>query len=152
MIVFDISYTLFQNLIKPTSSFYGYGREHDPNYFIAEYYPNLYYPTDDNFRVHKPGITVSSSSFGSFYSTDMLRSPILVNSTLERRTVSITINELGFREAEPIENARIFALGNSFTFGWGVNVDKSGWVKLLQSRLSMPIYNLGLYNALQNKN
>jgi hypothetical protein len=76
----------------------------------------------------------------------MLASPTLAKSTLERRTVSIVINELGFREPGSIQGAKTFALGDSFTFGWGVNIDKL-WVKRLESRLSTHIYNLGLYDA-----
>jgi SGNH hydrolase-like domain, acetyltransferase AlgX len=146
MIAGDVSYTFVQNVMKPASSTYGYARERDSNYLTGEYYPKTYFPTDKNFRLFKPGIAVTASSFGSFYSSEMLASPNLVSSTLERRTVSIVINEFGFREAGPIQDAKTFALGDSFTFGWGVNVDKS-WVKRLESRLSTPIYNLGLYSA-----
>src|SRR5262249_32573334 len=145
MIAVDTSYALIQNAANPRSSDSN-GREHDSNFVIGEFYPKNYFPTDKNFVVCKPGITVTASSFGTFYSSDMLDSPTLVNSTLERHTVSIAINELGFRETEPIEDARIFALGDSFTFGWGVNVDKT-WVKQLEARLSAPIYNLGSYAA-----
>jgi hypothetical protein len=145
MTTVDASYTVIQNAIKPKSTVYDYGHR-DSNNNPDEYYPRLYFPTDRNFFVHKPDSAVTASSFGSFYSRDMLVSPTLVNSVLERRTVSITINEFGFREVEPIENARIFALGDSLTFGWGVNADKS-WVKRLETRLSVPIYNLGVRGA-----
>jgi hypothetical protein len=104
MIAGDISYALIQNTAKPRSSVYGYGRERDSNYLVGEYSPKTYFPTDKNFLVCKPDIPVTVSSFGSFYSSDMLDSSTLVGSTLEPHTVSITINDLGFRETEPIED------------------------------------------------
>ena len=56
----------------------------------------------------------------------MLRSPTLVDSVLDRRQVSIHINELGFRETGPLGSCKIFALGHSFTFGWGVSDGDAG--------------------------
>jgi lysophospholipase L1-like esterase len=61
------------------------------------------------------------------------------------------INSLGFRDREfgTIKSAkcRLMAIGDSFTFGWGVSVDES-WPKVLQSFLgqigfSVEVANLG---------
>ena len=80
----------------------------------------MYYPTERNFALHKPNVLVSGSLFGNFYSTSMLNSPTLVDSVLEKHAITIRINELGFRESSEIGAAEIFTLGDSFTFGWGV--------------------------------
>jgi lysophospholipase L1-like esterase len=37
-------------------------------------------------------------------------------------------------------------LGDSFTFGWGVN-EQEGWPGLLESQLGLQIYNLGIHDA-----
>jgi hypothetical protein len=143
VIVVDVAYAVVQNVSQPVSSVVGYGRNRDSNYWIGEIQPRLYFPTKRNFYIYKPNITIKASSFGDLYSPDMLRSPTLVNSTLERRTVTKSINKYGFREAEPIGGARIFALGDSFTYGIGVDAGKT-WVKQLEGLLSAPIYNLGV--------
>jgi hypothetical protein len=143
LIIVDVAYSIVQNAGEPISSVPGYGRDKDPNNLLGEITARLYFPTNRNFRLHKPNITVSASSFGDSYASNMLNSPTLVNSVLEPRSVTVKINELGFRDAEPIENARTFALGDSFTFGWHVNPEES-WVKRLESSLSTPIYNLGI--------
>jgi hypothetical protein len=145
-IALDIGYSEIQNATKLRSNIPGYGRGKDPNYLVGEFYPRLYFPTVRNFALQKPNFTVTASSFGDLYWSGMLNSPTLLNSVLELRTVSIEINNFGFREVEPIENARVFALGDSFVFGPAVNADKS-WVKTLEHLLSTPIYNLGVCNA-----
>jgi len=146
LVVVDVAYTIIQNTRQPVSAVVGYGRNKDVNYWFEESVPPPYYQTPRNFMLYKPNITIKGSTFGQQYKPDLLRSPTLVNSVLERRTVAVSINRLGFREADPIEHARIFALGDSFTFGWHVNVDKT-WVKRLEQMLHVPIYNLGVSGA-----
>jgi lysophospholipase L1-like esterase len=121
-------------------------RAFDKNTWIGELYPRLYYPTERNFRLHKPGVSVSGSLYGNFYRTPMRSSTTLADNVIEKRSISIKINDLGFREATPIAEAEIFALGDSFTFGWGVN-EFEGWVELLESKLEAPVYNLGIHDA-----
>jgi lysophospholipase L1-like esterase len=89
---------------------------------------------------------VSGSPFGNFYSEPMRNSPTLTGSVLEKFEVTIRINELGFRESSDIDSTEIFTLGDSFTFGWGVNEQES-WPGLLETRLNRPIYNLGIHDA-----
>jgi hypothetical protein len=142
LIVVDVAYAIIQNAQQSSDV----ERETDPNYWMGEFSPRHYFPTRRDVMLYKPNITIKGSIFGDFYTADELHSPTLRNSVFERKTVAININRLGFREAEPIEHARIFALGDSFTAGWRVNVDKT-WVKLLEHMLSVPIYNLGVDDA-----
>jgi hypothetical protein len=65
---------------------------------------------------------------------------------LEPRRIEIEINELGFREPDDVEIARIFALGDSLTFGWQMNVGE-GWVDRLEALIGEPIYNLGIHDS-----
>jgi hypothetical protein len=59
------------------------------------------------------------------------------------------INSLGFRDREwKIEkqaNIRILAVGDSFTFGWGVN-DGEAWPRLLENRLKERGYDIEIAN------
>jgi hypothetical protein len=52
-------------------------------------------------------------------------------------------DERGFRETTPLHHARIFALGDSFTFGQSTHQDKI-WTEVLERRIAMPVYNLGI--------
>ncbi len=118
----------------------------DRNSFVDELYPRLYYPTDRNFRLHKPGVTITGSHYGDLYLPAMLQSPTLVDSVLRRKGVSIHINELGFRESSPLKGCEIFTLGDSFTFGWGIT-EGASWPDLLERRLDRCVYNLGIHDS-----
>ena len=146
MIAADVAYGLLENRRAPAAADPEYARVHDANLLVGEFYASIYYPTGRNFRLHKPGQAVTGTSYGVLYASAMLRSPTLLGWTLERRTVSITINDRGFREDLPLAAAQIVALGDSFTFGWGVDADRT-WVKRLATLRQTPIYNLGIHDA-----
>ncbi|MEC8289997.1 MAG: hypothetical protein VX007_10275, partial [Pseudomonadota bacterium] len=57
--------------------------------------------------------------------------------------VKISLNRHGHRNPEPPENAdgRIWVIGDSMTFGWGVKHTEM-YSKVLENLLSMPVYNL----------
>jgi len=143
--VLDITYSMYINSmasgVDSTRS-----RLFDENVWAGELYPKIYYPTERNFAVHKPNVTVSGNLFGNFYSESMLDSPTLVSSVLKKYPITIRINELGFRDSNKIDDVEIFSLGDSFTFGWGVNASES-WSGLLESGIGRPIYNLGIHDA-----
>jgi hypothetical protein len=141
----DITYSMYLNSMK-TSFDLNKARVFDQNVWVSELYPKIYYPTERNFALHKPNVIVSGEPFGNFYSEPMRQSPTLMASVLERSAVTIRINELGFRESSDISSAEIFTLGDSFTFGWGVNEHES-WPGLLETQLDQPIYNLGIHDA-----
>lgn len=59
----------------------------------------------------------------------------------ERGCVEVRINEFGLREREEIrpdnkapDEKRVLCIGDSFTFGWGIPVER-GWVRLLEDDL-----------------
>lgn len=145
LIVLDITYSMYINSVASgvdsTRS-----RLFDENVWAGELYPKVYYPTERNFALHKPNVIVSGNLFGNFYSEPMLNSPTLVGSVLKKYPITIRINELGFRESKEIGDAEIFALGDSFTFGWGINASES-WSGLLERRIDRPVYNLGIHDA-----
>ncbi len=145
VITLDNTYSIYLN-ISYSNPEPGEAREMEGQIQIGELYPRLYYPTEKNFRVHKPNVTVVGTHFGLFYSPSMLRSPTLVRSVLERNKVTISINAYGFRESNVFDETRIAALGDSFTFGWGVDEDSS-WLGKLETLIAEPIYNLGIHDA-----
>ena len=59
------------------------------------------------------------------------------------RTTSLGFSGIGFREDSAVRPAWAVALGDSFTMGWGVDLDKT-WVKQLQKRCAKPVLNLGI--------
>lgn len=57
--------------------------------------------------------------------------------------VALNINAFGQRNAEPVEaaNGRLWAIGDSMTFGWGVEVDQA-FGAVLGKLLGQPAYNM----------
>jgi hypothetical protein len=145
LLLLDVGYSAYLNSSR--SSFdYAKARVFDENIWVGELYPKLYYPTERNFAIHKPNVQVAGSPYGNFYSTPMLDSPTLLGSVLARQPVDIRINATGFRESSALGDAQIMALGDSFTFGWGVGESES-WPELLERELEMTVYNLGVHDA-----
>lgn len=117
----------------------------DPALTAGELLPRLYFPTNANFRVHKPNVTIHGAHYGDEYAPELLESPTLV-ALLKPHPLTVTIDEHGFRNTTPIDEAEIFALGDSFTFGWAVDAEDA-WVGRLQDLLDRPVYNLGVHDS-----
>lgn len=143
MTALDIAYSSYLNLTESRSAS---DRFTDGNSWIGELYPELYYPTERNFRLFKPSRTVSGFHYGDMYSPEMLNSPTLATSVLSRKHVAISINDEGFREADPLAGQKIVAIGDSFTFGWGIDQART-WVERLEQALGKPVYNLGMQDS-----
>jgi hypothetical protein len=105
--------------------------------------PRQYYPTKNNFVLHKPNVKLSWNTYGGNYYPELMKSPFAIDSLLELRPIFNSIDEHGFREATLLEQARIFALGDSFTAGLAITQDAC-WVELLENAIGQPIYNLGV--------
>ncbi len=143
----DTAFTIYLDNYTPLGS-YKYFFQHtyqvtDRQVWFAELLPPRYYPTDKNFRLHKPNVALKGSVYGWFYYPELMKSPTMVNSVLQRRSLLYSIDENGFRETTPIEKAEVFALGDSFTFGTGVSQDQT-WPEQLERMTGKPIYNLGV--------
>ncbi|NNM31977.1 MAG: hypothetical protein HKO53_02875, partial [Gemmatimonadetes bacterium] len=144
VLVVDTAYALYLNRLAPADP--DGLRVIDEHVWIGELYPRSYFPTERSFQLHKPDVRVRGTHFGNFYRTPMLRSPTVVNQVLEPRTITIDINPEGFRESSAMADATVFALGDSFTFAWGVDEEES-WPDLLEALTGRTVYNLGIYNA-----
>lgn len=144
LVLLDVGYSVFLNLSQPRLA--ADDRHSDPNVWIGELYPELYFPTEKNFRLHKPGRSVSGSHYGDMYRPAMLASPLLSSSVLSKKNVTISINGDGFRETARLEGHKIVALGDSFTFGWGIDQDRT-WVEVLERLIGEPIYNMGIHDS-----
>lgn len=142
--VLDVGYTVFVNSSQPRLA--ADDRQSDPNTWVGELYPELYFPTEKNFRLHKPGRSVRGSHYGDMYKPAMLASPLLSSSVLSKKNLTISINDDGFRETARLEGHKILALGDSFTFGWGIDQDRT-WVELLERSIGEPIYNMGIHDS-----
>ena len=145
LLAVDVAVSVYLNRTAPAVELES-AAQTDSHAMVGEWYPPLYFPTEKNFRIHKPGFAISGSHYGGFYLPAMLDSPTLVDSVLDRRHVSIRINELGFRESGALDACPIFALGDSFTFGWGVT-EGATWPDLLEQSLGTCVYNLGINDA-----
>jgi len=119
------------------------GRTTDEQVWEGELMPQRFYPTEANFFLYKPGVTSIGYSYGEFYYPDLLRHAVLRESVLQLRKNEFLIDQYGLRNTRPPEEARIFALGDSFCFGSHVT-QAANWTELLASRLGQPVYNLGV--------
>jgi hypothetical protein len=144
LVIMDSTFSAYIRSTTPATNINT--RLFDQNTRVMELYPRLYYPTEQNFRLHKPGVSVSGTHYGAFYKPGMLESPVLVQDVLRRRAVTVNIDGNGFRENTPIEDAHIFALGDSFTFGWGVNIENT-WAKKIEDSIDLPVFSLGIHDA-----
>lgn len=59
------------------------------------------------------------------------------------KTTKLGFADIGFREEAAVRPAWAVAVGDSFTMGWGVDLDQT-WVKQLQKRAGRPVLNLGI--------
>jgi hypothetical protein len=79
--------------------------------------------------IHKPGARHAGFTYGDLESQAAHRSPTLKSTVLERRRVSTSIDARGFRETNPLDDAAILALGDSYvhgpTIGQGADVRES---------------------------
>ncbi len=140
----DVAYSVYLNKASPKPKENPqYALASTSRYTVGELYPRLYYPTEKSFYIHKPRFSASGEHYGELYSLDLTRSQTLAKSVFELHPVSISIDESGFRETTPLAAAKIFALGDSFTLGWGVRQNEV-WVELLEKEIQQPIYNLGV--------
>ena len=119
------------------------GRTSDPTIWHGELYPRQYAPTRRNFRLYKPNVRVTGETFGERYVSSMLKSRTLAEEVLERRPLSYFIGPDGLRELEPLTDSHVFALGDSFAFGFATDEGKT-WTDLLGKSLGEPVYNLGV--------
>jgi hypothetical protein len=144
----DTAYNIYLNIgsVQSDSMTLSERRLHDPNIWVGELHPRDYFPTESNWHIFKPNITITGTHYGWAYTPDMLKSPTLSKSVLERHHVSFSIDRYGFRETSALEEARIFVLGDSFTYGWGLDQEQT-WPELIEKSLEQPVYNLGTHDA-----
>ncbi|MFZ1747430.1 MAG: hypothetical protein WAU17_16055 [Nitrospirales bacterium] len=121
-------------------------RKFDAAITWGELYPPLYYPTERNFRLHKANLSVSGEHYGLLYSPELMQSPTLAKSVFELQQFSCIIDQHGFRNTVALDQADIFTLGDSFTFGWAIDSARS-WVGILEQAIHRPIYNLGILDS-----
>jgi hypothetical protein len=72
-----------------------------------------------------------------------LQHQIIRDEVLERRHIETSIDQYGLRNTRKPEDARIFAIGDSFCFGYHITQDAT-WTSLLDSMLGEPVYNMGV--------
>ncbi len=146
LFILDIIYAIHlksQSVGKPRLE---ESRRFDSAMTWTELYPPLYYPTERNFRLHKANISVSGEHYGLLYSPELMQSPTLAKSVFELQQFSCIIDQHGFRNTIPLDQADIFTLGDSFTFGWAIDSSRS-WVGILEDAIHRPIYNLGILDS-----
>jgi hypothetical protein len=142
----DVGFTVHTNLnpgFRVDQSKIFEQRARDPHEWDGEVMPVLYAPTDKNFWLYKPGQVKAGSAYGELYYSSLARHPILRDSVLELHKIDFVIDRYGLRNVDDPARARIFALGDSFCFGYHV-AQNATFTELLKSRLGEPVYNMGV--------
>lgn len=120
-----------------------YQRASDPVIWHGELYPRTFHPTDRSFLLYKPAVSLHGLTYGEYYEHRLLRSQLLRDSVLEYRQVRYDINRHGLREEAAFSEARIFALGDSYVFGYATD-EGAIWPDVLEQSIGEDIYNLGV--------
>ena len=145
LVSLDLSFAAYRNhrtdATPPETARYG-----DAVTWIGEVYPPLYWHAATGIRLAKPGYAFSASHYGDGYTPALLAAPTLRDHVFSLKHVSMTIDQHGFRNQQAPQAARVFTLGDSFTFGWGVS-DGAQWATRLAARLHEPVYNLGVHDS-----
>lgn len=141
----DLLFTIRDNWVRSRSErlIASDARLGDRTLWHGELYPRTYRPTGESFALYKPNVRLTGETYGERYVSAMLRSRTLVESVLEGRRLSYFIGPDGLRELEPLAKSRVFALGDSFVFGFATDEGKI-WPDLLGASLGEPVYNLGV--------
>jgi lysophospholipase L1-like esterase len=145
LLVADLGVSAYLGLTTPDTDIETLART-DRHALVEEWYPRTYYPSGANFVIQKPDFTITGRHYGGYYIPGMLRSRTLADSVLDLRELTIHIDGRGFRERSPLDACPVLALGDSFTFGWGVT-DGATWPDLLETVLGRGVYNLGVNGA-----
>jgi hypothetical protein len=119
------------------------GRDADAISWTPELMPHIYYPTAGNFFVYKPSQVRSGYTYGEDYSPAFLRHKVLADCVFLLKKLEFVIDEFGFRNTHPPEDAHVFTLGDSFCFGYGVTQNKV-FEEILTEEWGEPVYNLGV--------
>ena len=106
-----------------------------------ELLPARYYPTEENFSLYRPMQSVSGKTCGHWARASWMASPTLASTVFEVRDQRYSIDSHGFRETTPLEQAHVFALGNSFALGQATHQDRT-WPEVLELLIERPVYNL----------
>ena len=120
-----------------------FAREKDPQSWLQELSPNVYYPTENNFYLYKPYEHKGGYTYGEHYYPALQKHPLIRDSVLQRHHVEFSIDQYGLRNTHPPEEAAIFTLGDSFCYGYDIT-QASTFQELLGAKLGQPVYNMGL--------
>jgi hypothetical protein len=143
ILALDTGYAVYLNKTAGLDPHHDVYRLTDREIIASEVEPPKYFPTDQTFYLLKPNVSRSALVYGRWYYTGLLDIGLVANSVLERRRASFFIDQHGFRDTDRLEEARIFALGDSFVFGDLIEQDLT-WPEQLQHLMKTPVYNLGL--------
>ena len=143
LLTIDTAYSIWINLRTERRAEQADERLNDPHVWHGELFPRSYYPSDQAFTVYKPNVRVEGQTYGEFYERKMLESPTLVRDALRLRPLVYTMDANGFRNRAPIQQSKIWALGDSYAMGYSTNEGLT-WSDRFGELTGQSIYNLGV--------
>lgn len=139
----DTAYAVWMNLDTDRRPAQADERLNDSHVWHGELFPRSYYPSDRAFTLYKPNVRVEALTYGEFYERRMLESPTLVRDALRLRRLAYTIDANGLRNRVPIQQSKIWALGDSYAMGYSTTEGLT-WTDRFAELTGQPIYDVGV--------
>jgi hypothetical protein len=143
LLAIDTAYTIWVNVRTERRSEQADERLNDPHVWHGELFPRSYYPSDQAFTLYKPNVRVEGMLYGEFYERRMLESPTLVRDALRLRPLVYTIDANGLRNRVPIQQSKLWALGDSYAMGYSTTEGVT-WTDRFGELTGQSIYNVGV--------
>jgi hypothetical protein len=142
----DIGFTAYTNSHKQfrvdTTQIFE-SRWQDERIWDGEIMPELYTSAVGNFQLYKPDQAKSGATYGEHYYPELMRHPLLRDQVLQQHRIEFTIDRYGLRNTHSPAESTVFALGDSFCFGYHTT-QADLFTERLGARIGSPIYNMGV--------
>ncbi len=142
----DVAFTVYNNVnpqFRVDQSRIFDQRWLDARGWDGELMPVPYQPSDANFSLYSPDQSNTATVDGEHYYPTLSHHAVMRDSVLQLRRVEFVIDRYGLRNTDDPAEASIFALGDSFAFGYHMT-QQATFPALLKERLGEPVYNLGV--------
>ena len=97
LLVADLAFGVFANVSanREPNVMSNEKRRDDLHIWHGELYPEFYFPTEKNFALFKPNVTLTAETYGEFYHPDLLASPIVAEQVLEHKSADVSHRPTG---------------------------------------------------------
>lgn len=117
-----------------------------PQAFMRELHGRMLRYPDAGLSCIKPNVAYEADAFGDLVSPTVLMSSTISGQVAELVHIRYAFDEVGYRETTPLNEARVIAVGDSYTYGARVDY-QDAWPTRVEDLLGIPVYNAGLFGT-----